>query len=50
MTGGRFRHLPIVDADDRIAGIISIGDVVKERLTELETEAESLKDYVRQGW
>ncbi len=50
MTGGRFRHLPVVDGDGRVTGIISIGDVVKERLTELETEAESLKDYVRQGW
>ena len=37
MTAGKFRHLPVVDSD-KLAGIISIGDVVKIRLAELELE------------
>ena len=49
MTGGRFRHLPVVDDAGKVVGIVSIGDVVKERLGELEDEANTLKDYVRQG-
>lgn len=45
MTDGRFRHMPVV-TDGRLAGMISIGDVVKSRTQELETEADALKDYV----
>lgn len=45
MTQSRIRHLPVVDAG-RLAGIISIGDVVKTRLEELEAEANALRDYV----
>lgn len=45
MTDGRFRHMPVV-TDGRIAGMISIGDVVKSRTQELETESAALKDYV----
>ena len=45
MTGGRFRHLP-VEANGRLAGIISIGDVVKARISEIETEAEHIKAYI----
>lgn len=45
MTSGRHRHIPVVE-DDRLAGIISIGDAVKSRLDELETRAESLEEYV----
>ena len=45
MTSRRFRHLPVVE-DGALAGIISIGDVVKSRIDQLETEAESLKEYV----
>jgi CBS domain-containing protein len=48
MTEGRFRHLPVVD-DGRMIGIISIGDVVKHRLDELETEAHMLHDYITGG-
>lgn len=48
MTEGRFRHLPVV-ADGKLAGIISIGDVVKVRITELATEAEQLVGYIRDG-
>ncbi|HVX98493.1 MAG TPA: CBS domain-containing protein [Pseudorhodoplanes sp.] len=46
MTDGKFRHLPVVDGD-RLAGIISIGDVVKYRLWELEQEQNALRDYIQ---
>jgi CBS domain-containing protein len=45
MTEGRFRHLPVIE-DGKLAGIISIGDVVKHRLQELENEAHLLHDYI----
>jgi CBS domain-containing protein len=45
MTEGRIRHLPVV-GDDRLVGIVSIGDVVKSRIDELATQAESLERYV----
>jgi len=48
MTAGRFRHLPVMDGD-RLTGIISIGDVVKSRLEELEAEASQLRDYIASG-
>ena len=46
MTDGKFRHLPVVE-NGELAGIISIGDVVKERLGELEHETEAMRDYIR---
>jgi CBS domain-containing protein len=48
MTSGRFRHMPVVQ-NGRLMGIISIGDVVKHRLQELETEAHMLQDYIAGG-
>lgn len=45
MTSGKFRHLPVVE-DGRLVGIISIGDVVKWRLAEIESEHNALKDYI----
>ncbi|MGI9451893.1 MAG: CBS domain-containing protein [Geminicoccaceae bacterium] len=45
MTAGRFRHLPVLDKGSMV-GIVSIGDVVKSRLEELETEASMLQDYI----
>jgi CBS domain-containing protein len=45
MTERRIRHLPVV-ADGDLAGIISIGDVVKNRLQEMQDEAEQLRDYI----
>ena len=45
MTEGRFRHLPVVK-DGKLIGIISIGDVVKHRLIELEAETHMLQDYI----
>jgi CBS domain-containing protein len=48
MTAGRFRHVPVV-ADGRLAGIVSIGDVVKARIDELATETQQLVGYIRDG-
>ena len=45
MTEGRFRHLPVL-RDGEMIGIISIGDVVKHRLSELEAETHQLQDYI----
>jgi len=45
MTQGRFRHLPVVE-HGHLAGIVSIGDVVKARIMQQETEVDSLKAYV----
>jgi len=45
MTVRRFRHLPVVK-DGALVGVISIGDVVKKRLDELETETTTLQEYI----
>ena len=49
MTERRIRHLPVVDDDGVLGGVISIGDVVKARLGQLETENQQLYDYITQG-
>jgi CBS domain-containing protein len=46
MTEGKFRHLPVV-TKGQLVGIISIGDVVKERVDEIERESEAMRDYIR---
>ena len=46
MTGGKFRHVPVVE-HGRLVGIVSIGDVVKARLSELEYEQDALREYIR---
>ena len=48
MTQNRVRHVPVLD-DGRLAGIVSIGDIVKTRMEELETEQQHLQDYITQG-
>ena len=48
MTKGRVRHLPVMQ-DGRLRGLISIGDLVKHRLEELEAEAHMLHDYIAGG-
>jgi CBS domain-containing protein len=48
MTNRRIRHLPVV-ADGRLRGIVSIGDVVKNRLDEVEFEASSLRSFIAGG-
>ncbi len=45
MTAGRFRHMPVMDGN-RLLGIVSIGDVVKARLSQQDHEVDSLKAYV----
>lgn len=45
MTAGRFRHLP-VEKDGKLAGIVSIGDVVKRRIEDVMREAESIRAYI----
>jgi CBS domain-containing protein len=45
MTIGRFRHLPVIE-DGRLVGIVSIGDVVKARIEEVEREAEEMRAYI----
>ena len=46
MTAGKFRHLPVLE-QGRLAGIVSIGDVVKHRLQEMEREQSALRDYIQ---
>jgi CBS domain-containing protein len=48
MTAGKFRHVPVVE-QERLVGIVSIGDVVKHRLTEMERESEALHDYIQKA-
>ncbi|MCX7324811.1 MAG: CBS domain-containing protein [Hyphomicrobiales bacterium] len=45
MTTGKFRHLPVVQ-DGRLAGIISIGDVVKRHIEKIEAETRAMRDYI----
>ena len=45
MTAGKFRHMPVVDQGN-LAGVISIGDVVKYRVEEIEGETEALREYI----
>ena len=48
MTARRFRHLPVV-TDGDLVGIISIGDVVKHHVAEIEMEATAMRDYIAHG-
>ena len=45
MTEGKFRHLPVIE-NDRLVGIVSIGDVVKRRLSDTEAESAAMRDYI----
>ena len=45
MTAGKFRHMPVV-AQDRLVGIVSIGDVVKHRVGEMERDSAAMHDYI----
>jgi CBS domain-containing protein len=46
MTELRIRHVPVVDAADQLLSIVSIGDVVKNYVSEIDSERQALKDYV----
>jgi CBS domain-containing protein len=45
MTAGKFRHLPVVD-QGKLVGVISIGDVVKYRIEEVQHDADALREYI----
>jgi CBS domain-containing protein len=45
MTSGKFRHVPVVD-QGRLVGIVSIGDVVKHRLHQMERDSAAMHDYI----
>ena len=49
MTNQRVRHIPIVDESLALLGIVSIGDLVKVRLDQLEGEREALMEYITKG-
>ncbi len=48
MTTKRVRHIPVVE-NNRLVGIVSIGDIVKQRMEELESEQRALQDYITRG-
>jgi CBS domain-containing protein len=48
MTERRIRHMPVVE-DGRLVGLVSIGDVVKSRIEQLESDREQLESYIAQG-
>ena len=48
MTSRRFRHLPVVEGGE-LVGLVSIGDVVKERIAEAEMEAAAMREYIAAG-
>ncbi len=45
MTDGKFRHVPVIE-NGRLTGIVSIGDIVKHRLAEVEAETQAMRDYI----
>ena len=45
MTAGKFRHMPVVD-QGRLVGVVSIGDIVKHRVQEMERESVAMRDYI----
>lgn len=48
MTQGRFRHIPVID-NDQLVGIVSIGDVVKNHIAEVEMEVTAMRGYLATG-
>ena len=46
MTSRKFRHLPVL-RDNALVGLISIGDVVKQRVEEIERETDAMRDYIQ---
>jgi CBS domain-containing protein len=46
MTQGRFRHVPVLDNNDVLVGLVSIGDVVKAHVEETTREASNLREFI----
>ncbi|MCF8477461.1 MAG: CBS domain-containing protein [Pseudolabrys sp.] len=46
MTSGKFRHMPVLK-DGKLVGLVSIGDVVKQRVEEIEHDAAALREYIQ---
>jgi CBS domain-containing protein len=46
MTQGHFRHVPVVDGNDQLCGVVSIGDVVRVQIEQTTREAASLRQYI----
>ena len=49
MTDRRVRHLPVIGRDGALCGLVSIGDLVKHKISEIEAEAQTLKNYITAG-
>ena len=49
MTDRRIRHLPVISRDGELCGLVSIGDLVKHKISEVEAEAQTLKNYIAAG-
>jgi CBS domain-containing protein len=49
MTERRIRHLPVLDEDGRLVGVVSIGDLVKRKIDMTQAEADGLKAYIATG-
>lgn len=49
MTEGRFRHIPVASDDGAVVGIVSIGDMVKHKIDQLQFERDQLDNYVHQS-
>ena len=49
MTDRRVRHLPVLGRDGELCGLVSIGDLVKHKISEVEAEAQTLKNYIVAG-
>jgi CBS domain-containing protein len=50
MTQRRIRHIPVVEQDGKLCGIVSIGDVVKHHLDEIQHEAAEMREYISTSW
>jgi hypothetical protein len=46
MTNGKFRHMPVLEGG-RLGGIVSIGDIVKQRVGEMQNESDAMRDYIQ---
>jgi CBS domain-containing protein len=50
MTDRRIRHIPVVEQNGRLCGLVSIGDVVKHHLDEIQHEAAEMREYISASW